>query len=325
VRRREFLISLGGIASASFAARAQQSPPVIGFLNSGAREAFLDRLGGFHRGLGEAGFVEGQNVAVEYRWANGQLASLPALAADLVRRQVKVIVATGNTPSALAAKAATATVPVLFIVGSDPIKAGLVASLNRPGGNATGVSSANNQLGAKRLQILRDLVPGTTRVALLVNPANPATEEEATVLREIAAGAGFQTIVVRASVRGEIEPAFASLAREGATALIVPADPFLNNERDHIIALAARDRVPAIYHERVYTTVGGLLAYGPSLIEGYRQVGAYAGAILKGAHPADLPVMQPTKYELVINLKTARALGVAILPTLLALADDVIE
>jgi putative ABC transport system substrate-binding protein len=326
MRRREFIMLLGGAAAWPLAAKAQQpAMPVVGFLNSGKREAFQDRVAGFHRGLQQTGFVERQNVTVEYRWADGQLARLPALAAELVRLQVRVIAATGNLPSALAAKAATSTIPIVFISGPDPVKFGLVASLNKPGGNATGVSTTNNELGAKRLQILRDLVPGTTRVALLVNSTNPAGEDETLELQKIASGAGLEIIVVRASVRSEIEPTFAALIRQRASALIVPADPFLNSERDQIIALAARDHIPTIYNDRVFSTAGGLLTYGPSLPEGYRQVGVYTGLILNGAKPADLPVVQPTKYELVINLKTAKALGLVVPPLLLALADEVIE
>jgi putative ABC transport system substrate-binding protein len=326
MRRRDFISLVGGAAAAwPRAARAQQAMPVIGFLNSGERQAFMDRLAGFYRGLNETGFVERQNVTIEYRWAGGHLANLPALAADLVRLRVSVIAATGNTPSAIAAKAATTTIPLVFISGSDPVKAGLVASMNRPGGNATGVSTTNNEIGTKRLQILRDLVPGTTRVALLVNSTNPATEDEALVLQEIAAGVGLQVVHVRASTRHEFESAFASLTQQRASALIVTADPFFNSERDRIIALAARDRVPTIYHDRVYASGGGLITYGPSLPDGYRQVGVYTGLILKGANPADLPVVQPTKFELVINLKTAKALGLMVPLIMQMTADEVIE
>ena len=327
MRRREFLAGIGAAAAISpRIVRAQTQPlPVIGFLNSGARKAFLDRLAGFHRGLLQTGFIEGQNVAIEYRWADGQLDRLPALARDLVSLQVKVIAATGNLPSALAAKAATSTIPLVFISGADPIKAGLVASLNRPGGNATGVSTSNNALGAKRLQLLRDLVPGTVRVAILVNPSDPITEDEVKELGRMAARVKVELIVVRASTHAEIGLAFAELRQQGATGLIVPADPFFNNERDQIIALAARGHVPTIYNDRAFGSAGGLLTYGPSLPEGYLQVGLYTGLILKGTNPADLPVVQPSKFELVINVRAAKELGLAIPAPLLSIADDVIE
>jgi putative ABC transport system substrate-binding protein len=325
MNRREF-IALGGAAAWQATAHAQQpAMPVVGFLNSGTREAFMDRVAGFHRGLKETGFIERQNVTIEYRWAAGQLAQLPALAADLVRFPVSVIAATGNTPSALAAREATSTIPIVFISGTDPVEIGLVASLNRPGGNATGVSSINNDLGAKRLQLLRDLVPSATRVALLTNSTNPATEKEALALQKTVAGVGLQVVIARATAGSEIEPAFATIVQQGAGVLIVPADPFFNNERDQIVALAARHRVPAIYSDRVNASAGGLLSYGPSLPELYSQVGVYTGLILKGAKPADLPVVQPTKFELVINLNTAKTLGLTIPPGLLAIADEVIE
>jgi putative ABC transport system substrate-binding protein len=327
MKRRDFITLLGGAAAAwPLAARGQQAAvPVIGFLNSGAPEAFVDRVAGFHRGLKEAGFIERQNVTIEYAWARGQLAELPKLAADLVRLPVSVIAATGNTPSALAARQETSTIPIVFISGSDPVEIGLVASMNRPGGNATGVSSINNDLSAKRLQILRDLVPGATRIAFLTNSTNPATQQEALALQKIVAGVGLQVVVVRAAIGSELETAFATLVQQGAGALIVTADPFFNNERDQIVALAARHRIPAIYSDRVNATAGGLLSYGPSLVQLYSQVGAYTGLILKGAKPADLPVVQPTKFELIINLKTARTLGLTIPPGVLAIADEVIE
>lgn len=327
MRRRDFLASLGGtVAAWPLRANGQQPPiPVIGFLNSGTPEPFADRLAGFHRGLRETGFVEGQSLHIEYRWANGQLAKLPALAADLVRLQVRVIAATGNLPSGIAAKAATSTIPVVFISGLDPVKAGLVVSLNRPGSNATGVSTANNELGAKRLQILRDLAPGIARVGVLLNPAAASSAGEASELQKSASRLGLQIVAAQVSSRAEIDAALASLARTPGSALMIPADPFLTNERGHIIDLAARYRIPAIYNDRVFSAAGGLLSYGPSLPEGYRQVGLYTGLILKGTNPGDLPVVQPTKFELVVNLKTARTLGLAVPSTLLALADDVIE
>jgi ABC-type uncharacterized transport system substrate-binding protein len=326
LHRRDFIILLGGAAALSWplAARAQQSAmPVIGFLNGGQAEAFWDRVAGFQRGLKETGFTENQNVRIEYRWAGGRLDDLPALAADLVRLNVSVIAATGN--SAPAAKQATSTIPIVFISGADPVKAGLVASLNKPGGNATGVSSTNNELGAKRLQILRDLVPGVTRVALLVTSANSTAENDALELRKVASGIGLEVSVATVSSRSELEPAFAALIQQKANVLLVPADPFLNDERDQVIALAARHRIPTIYNDRSFVTAGGLLSYGGSLPDGYRQVGVYTGLILKGANPAEIPVIQPTKFELIVNLKTAKALGLAVPPQLFALADEMID
>jgi len=325
MRRREFVAMFGAATAPwSFAARAQQpAMPVVRFLNGGQAEVFTDRVAGFQRGLKETGFTENQNVRIEYRWAGGRLDDLPALAADLVRLNVSVIAATGN--SAPAAKQATSTIPIVFISGADPVKAGLVASLNKPGGNATGVSSTNNELGAKRLQILRDLVPGVTRVALLVTSANSTAENDALELRKIASGIGLEVSVATVSSRSELEPAFAALKQQKANALIVPADPFLNDERDQVIALAARHRIPTIYNDRAFVTAGGLLSYGGSLPDGYRQVGAYTGLILKGANPAEIPVIQPTKFELIVNLKTAKALGLAVPPQLFALADEMID
>jgi putative ABC transport system substrate-binding protein len=325
MRRRAFIAGIGASALPLVARAQPAAMPVIGFLNSGEREAFADRLVGFHRGLGEAGFFEKQNVAIEYRWAGGQLSRLPGLAAELVRLQVKVIAATGNLPSAIAAKDATSTIPIVFISGPDPVKAGLVKSLNRPGGNATGVSTANNVLGAKRLQILRDLLPGATRVAALVNPTAQMAEEEVLELQKIASSVGLEIVAFRASAAAELEAAFATLVQQKIGALIIPADPFFNSERDRIIRLAARHRVPTIYNDRIFASAGGLLAYGPSLPESYRQAGTYTGLILKGSNPADLPVVQPTKFELVLNQRTAKALGLIIPDKLVALADEVIE
>jgi putative ABC transport system substrate-binding protein len=325
MNRREFAKLFGGSVAAWPLTAQAQKLPVIGFLNGGDPGAFVDRLAGFHDGLREAGFVDKQNVAIEYRWAKGQLGRLPALAAELVDLPVNVIAATGNLASGVAAKAVTTTIPIVFISGPDPVKAGLVAGLNRPGGNATGVFTSNDVIGAKRLQIIRDLVPATGKIAMLENPTAPGSDTEAQSMRATASAAGVQFITLEASTRAAVEQAFATIGRERAGALIVPADPFLTNERDHIIALAARHRVPTIYNDRVFGVAGGLLSYGPSLPEGYRQVGRYVGMILKGAKPADLPVVQPTKFELVINRKTAATLSLAIPDRLLAIADEVID
>jgi ABC-type uncharacterized transport system substrate-binding protein len=325
---RRALISLIGGAAAAWppVARAQQpAMPVIGFLHPTSPDATAGRLRGFHRGLKDTGYVEGENVAIAYRWAEGQFDRLPDMAAELVRRQVAVIVApTGRAP--LAAKAATTTIPIVFAVGEDPVRLGLVASLAQPGGNVTGVNFFNYELVAKRLELLRELVPGAMRVALLVNPAN-ATVTEST-LRDAEAAArtvGLQAQVVNASTSGEINAAFATLVRERCDALFVGPDAFFNSRRVHIATLAARHVVPATYAQREYVEAGGLMSYGTNLTDTFRQVGVYTGRILKGAKPAELPVVQASKFELVINVETARMLGVTVPPTLLAIADEVIE
>jgi putative ABC transport system substrate-binding protein len=323
--RREFVTLIGGAAAAwPSAARAQQpTMPVIGFLDT------IDspgRLAAFHQGLGESGYVLGQNVAIEIRSAEGRYGRFPELAADLVRRRVSVIVAPGATPAALAAQAATTTIPIVFGVGDDPVKLGLVASLARPGGNATGVNFFTAELAAKRLGLLRELLPAATRVAVLVNPTDPIRLE--TIVRDVktAAGAvGLQFQVVNASTSREIDAAFATLARARPDALFVGPDPFFYGRRGQLALLAARHAIPASYAVRDYAEAGGLMSYGTNITDAYRQVGVYAGRILKGVKPADLPVQQSTKFELVINLQAARTIELDVPLTLIAGADEVIE
>ena len=327
MKRREFITLLGGAAAVlPLTARAQQpTMPVIGFLDPTSPDTFAHRLLGFRQGLKDTGYVEGENAAVEYRWAEGQYNRLPTLAAELVRRQVAVIVATGGAITALAAKAATTSIPIVFIVPEDPVKLGLVASLARPDGNVTGINIFNLELTAKRLELLRQLVPGAALVAVLVNPANATTE---TTLRDVEAPArtmGLQIQVRNASTSLEINAAFAGFGRERPDALFVGGDPFFGSRRVQFATLTAHYSIPTAYTSRDYAEAGGLMSYGASFTDSFRQAGAYAGRILKGAKPADLPVVQPSKFELVINAQTARMLGLAVPPTLLALADEVIE
>ena len=327
MRRRTFITLLGGAATWPLTARAQQQPmPVVGFLNSASLDTFPRQLVAFRQGLKEAGSVEGENLAIEYRWAEGQFDRLPALAGELVRRRVAVIAATGGTPSALAAKAATTTIPIVFSVGDDPAKLGLVASLARPGGNATGTNFFVYELGAKRLALLRELVPTAARVAVLANPANAALTE--TMLTDVEAAAraiSLQMQIVNASTSREIDAAFAGLARERIDVVFVLPDSFFFSRRVQLAQLAARHAVPATYPVRDFAEVGGLMSYGTNTAEAWRQAGVYTGRILKGGNPADLPVVQVSKFELVINHQTARMLGLTVPATLLAVADEVIE
>jgi putative tryptophan/tyrosine transport system substrate-binding protein len=327
MKRRQFITLLGGAAAWPLAARAQQpAMPVIGFLHPASPEGLADRLRGFRQGLKDTGYVEGENVVIEYRWAENQIDRLPALAAELVHRQVAVITTTAGIATALVAKAATTTIPIVFSVAEDPVRLGLVASLARPGGNLTGINVFIVELAAKRLELLRQLLPVATRVAVLVNPAF-ATLTEIT-LRDVEAAAramGLQIQVLNADTSREIDAAFEIIGREQPDALIVGPGPFFNSRRVQMVQLAARYAVPAIHTTRLEAEAGGLMSYGPSLTDAYRQLGAYTGRILKGEKPADLPVQAPVKYEPAINLKTAKALGLEVPPTLLARADEVIE
>jgi putative tryptophan/tyrosine transport system substrate-binding protein len=326
MRRREFIGLLGGVAVAwPLAARAQQPAPlpVIGFLDAGSAAERTVQVAAFRKGLAEGGYQEGQNVALEFRWAEGQYGRFGELAADLVRRRVSVIVTPGSATAALAAKAATTTIPIVFGAGGDPAKEGLVASLNRPGGNATGVNFFTVELVAKRMQLLRELEGSAKRVAVLVNPTDP---EGYQAVRDVEAAAGGQQILVHEVSTGhDIDAAFASMAREKTDALLVGPGTFFNTRRVQLAILAARHALPAIYPVRAYPEAGGLISYGSDILDAVRQIGLYTARILKGAKPADLPVMQSTKFELVINLNSARAIGLTVPPTLLATADEVIE
>jgi putative ABC transport system substrate-binding protein len=326
MRRREFISLIGGAAAWPLVARAQQPLPVVGFVDGVSREFAASRAAGFRKGLSEVGYVEGQNVTVEYHWLAGQYDRLPSLMADLVRRRVAVIATPGSNPPSLAAKAATATIPIIFGVAEDPVALGLVASLARPGGNATGINTFTSELVAKRLGLLHDLVPKAVRIAVLVNPANATTAGAA--LRDIPEAAralGLQIQVLNASTSREIEAAFATLGRERADALFVAGDAFFSSRRVQFALLAVRHAIPATYTTREYPEAGGLMSYGTDFADRFRQAGIMTGQILKGAKPADLPVIQSTKFEFVINLQAARALGLEVPPQLLTAADEVIE
>jgi putative ABC transport system substrate-binding protein len=328
MQRREFITLLGGAAAMwPFAARAQQpAMPVVGFINTGVADTSAGRVAGFRKGLSEAGYAEGQNVIVEYHWLEGHYERLPAVAADLVRRRVSVIATPGSMEASRAAKAATATIPIVFGVSEDPVRLGIVASLARPGGNATGINFFASEVDAKRLGLMRELVPKATRFAVLVNPANVTTTESTSkALKEAARALGLEVLFFSASTPGEIDAAFAAFVRERADALFIAGDAFFTSRRVQIATLAVRDRIPASYSSREMVEAGLLMSYGTVFVDMFRQVGIYTGTILKGAKPADLPVLQSTKFEFVLNLQTARSLNLAIPPMLLARADDVIE
>jgi putative ABC transport system substrate-binding protein len=327
VRRRDFVTLLGGAAAWPLAARAQPAAktPIIGFLNSASAAPFAPYLAGFIKGLQESGFAVGRNVAIDYRWADGRYDRLPALAAELVNVPVNVLVTTGGEPSGLAAKAATSTIPIVFAAGGDPVKAGLVSSLNRPSGNLTGLSQFTYSLEAKRLGLLHEMVPAARAVAVLVNPANPNLPDQMRDLQDAAVRARVELLRVSVGADAELAGVAAQLAENRAEALFVAADPFFNSRRAQVVAIAAQARLPAMYEFREFAAAGGLMSYGSNLVDGYRQIGVYAGRVLDGAKPGELPVLQPTVFELVINLKTAKALGCEVPPMLLARADEVIE
>ena len=326
MRRRELLLLVGGAVTAPHALRAQQKAmPVIGVLSSTTPGSSAANMAAFLQGLAETGYVEGQNAAIEYRWAEGRYDRLPALAAELVKRRVDVIVTQGGIPPTRAAKSATSTIPIVFAVGTDPVGDGLVASLARPGGNLTGVTFMMTKLNPKRLELLSELVLQADMIALLVNPSNESAEPQMRDVQEAARAKGVQLRILKAGTEGEIDAAFATFVQLHASALLVGADPFFFSRRENLVALAARFAVPAIYENREYVAAGGLISYGTSLVAVNRQVGGYAGKILKGEKPADLPVQQPTTFELVVNLNTAKALGLTVPPSILARADEVID
>ncbi len=327
MKRREFIKVIGGVAAAwPLAARAQQpSIPVVGWLGAYTPVAIPKSAEAFRRSLSETGFVDGHSVKIEYRWPENSYAQLPALAADLVSRKVDAIFTTGHSAAALAAKTATATIPIVFVHGADPIKVGLVPNLNRPGGNVTGITLFSNELNSKKLEILHGLVPTTAAIALLVNPESPTVDSAVQDTQEAAHALGRRLLVQRASNEREIDTAWAGIVEQSAGGLVVSGDGFFNAIRDQLVALAARHRIPAIYESRAYVRAGGFISYGADTLEAHRLAGIYVGRILKGAKPADLPVLQPTKFDLVINLKTAKALGITIPDALLIQATELIE
>jgi len=325
MKRREFIALLSSVAVCPVATYAQQATPLIGFLSGRSHDESAQLVTAFQRGLGELGYTEGQNVIVEYRWADGQYDRLPILASELTNRSVAVIVTTGGTASALAAKAATTAIPIVFNVTEDPVKAGLVDSLSRPGRNATGVTSLSAAIDAKRFSLLHDAVPDARVFAMLVNPDDPAAEAITAADENTAHDGGYKLIILKATNEEDIDVAFANLGQQKPIALMVVAEPFYITRRGKLVALAARYSIPAIYGIREFAASGGLMSYGIDVAEQYRQMGIFAGKILKGEKPADLPVLEPTKFEFVINLKTAKALGLTFPPGLLAIADEVIE
>jgi putative tryptophan/tyrosine transport system substrate-binding protein len=326
MRRRDFITLLGGAAAWPLAARAQQpAMPVIGFLYPGPPEAIAKFVTGFRKGLGELGYVEGRNVAIEYRWGYDQSGRLPELAADLVSRPVTVIVTPGSAAAALAAKAATATIPIVFSTGADPVRAGLVVSLNRPGGNVTGISSMNFGLEAKRLELLHQLLHRDARIAVLVNPSNSQAQSMITDLQAAASAMGRQLEILTATTNRDFSPAFSDAVRRRAAAMLINPDPLFTNRPAQLAILAARHAMPTIYGIREFAEVGGLMSYGSNFTDLFRQAGTYTGRVLKGEKPADLPILQATKFEFVVNMRTAEALGIDVPPTLLAIADEVIE
>jgi putative ABC transport system substrate-binding protein len=327
IGRREFISALGsGLIAWPLAARAQRpTMPVIGFLNARSPDDTRHLVAALRRGLNEGGFVEGHNMTIEYRWALGQYDQLSVMATELVRRPVTLLISAGGEPAALAAKAATSTIPIVFVIGGDPVKEGLATSLNSPGGNSTGISISTTTLEPKRLGLLRELLPGAATIGILLNPSYPFHERQLRDVEDAADAAALQVVVLRADTDREIEVAFETVTQRHIDALIVSADPFFDTRRDKLVALPARHALPTMYQFCEFVAAGGLISYGTNVAEVYRQAGLYAARVLKGERPGDLPIMQPTKFELVINLKTAKALKLAIPPTVLALADEVIE